>query len=577
MPVSFPPLEALKEFTGATTRHIRRVEIFEQDGTTRWEKDTVSRLKGGSVSVDYSRDERRALDLLLSNDDGVLINAPGEFWYDKILKVFRGVQVNGSKRQPKILIASDLTGTAVQGPSLRAALLELGFGDIQINTLAADYLVDVDPFDIIIALGDDDKGQLLKRAYDTGKTVFVFHKSAELFYNALQGNTTWAAASTAITAGTPLQSRRVNDPRNIGWSSFLPIADTTNYKAPAVGVTGIYGPVYVPGGETHYAVTSGTNSVGGKFVAVHYPVNAYQYQEYDFRQFLLAQMNWLNPVQALTRWEVQVGEFMIDRISEPNFPHEVKITGRDYTKKCLLSKYVEATQYAAGATLESIIDSIAVGSGVTKRLMPVTGVTVARSFFFERGTSRWEAMKEIATAYNHEIFFDATGYLVLRAFRDPSATAPVVYIQTGKQGQIASYEKSTSDASLFNHVLVIGESSDSSIPPVWAEAKNIDPNSPTSIAEIGDRYIEITSALVTTTAQAQALADATLAVSQLEEFELSFESLIMPWLEAGDILGWIDPNPAPGDPTTFLMSNFDIPLDLAPMSGSGRRVTRVGA
>lgn len=577
MPVSVPPPEALREFMGATTRHVRRIEIFEQDGMTRWAKDIATRLKGGGVTVDYTRDERRALDLTLSNDDGVLINAPGEFWYDKIIKVFRGVQINGTARQPKILIASDLPGGSQQGPSLRAALLSLGFGDIQINPLAADYLVDIDPFDIIVSLGDDDKGQLMKRAYDAGKSVFLFRKSAEYFYNVLQGNTTWDSASLTPAPGDTVTARRINDPRTIGWPTFPVVADATAYKAPAATLLNIFGASFAPGGETHYSITGGTNSVGGKFVAVHLPITAYQHTDFAFRQFLLAQTQWLNPVIALARWEVQIGEFMIDRITEPHWPHEITVTGRDYTKKCMLSKFSEATQYSAGNTLESIIGSIAIAAGVTKRLLPATGVTVGRAFFFERGTTRWEAMKEIATAYNHEIYFDATGYLVLRPFRDPTTTAPVVYIETGSEGQVATYEKSTSDASLFNHVLVTGENSDSDTPLVWAEAKNEDPNSPTSIQEIGDRYTEISSAFIETEEQAQELADSFLAVSQLEEFELSFETLMMPWLEVGDIMGWVDPNPAPGDPSTFLLSSIDLPLDLSPMGGNGRRVTRVEA
>ena len=41
MPVTIPPVEALEKFLGPTTRHTRRVEIYEADGETRWEKDTV--------------------------------------------------------------------------------------------------------------------------------------------------------------------------------------------------------------------------------------------------------------------------------------------------------------------------------------------------------------------------------------------------------------------------------------------------------------------------------------------------------------------------------------------------------
>lgn len=576
MPVSVPPPEALAEFLGPTTRHTRRIEIYEQDGITRWEKDTSARLKSGGVSVDYTRDERRSLDMVLSNTDGMLMNAPGEFWYDKIIKVFRGVQINKPAPHPRILIISDKTTPGeAQGPSFRAALLAVDdhFGDIQINPLAADYDMDLRSYDIIVSLGDGNNGDLLEEAYNEGKSVFVVGDQAGWFYDSLLG--TWA--NTVILDGTSdVVPIHANDPRHIGWSAFPQISTVDgDYRAPATSITTIHPIAFVPGSTTNYAITSDENDVGGKYVAVHIPITAYQYGDPDFVQFLHAQMHWLNPVKPLAHWECQVGEFMVDRISEPHFPFEMSLTGRDYTKRCMLSKFSQATQFAAGNALESIIGAIAIGAGITKRSMPATGITVGRSFFFERGTTRWEAMKQICTAYNYEIFFDATGFLVIRPFFDPTTAVPVLYIKTGAEGQLASYEKSTSDSNLFNHILVVGESSDSAVVPVWAEAKNTDPTSPTSIAEIGDRYMEITSALVETTAQAQALADSMLAISSLEEFELNFESLMCPWLEVGEIVGWEDPRPAPGDPSTFLLSNLGITLDLAPMSGQARRVTVV--
>ena len=177
-----PPANVIAAFMAETTVHTRSVEIYESDGITRWAKDTELRLKSGNISIDYSRTERRAIDLVLSNDDGVLVTEAGEFWYDKIIKAFRGV------------------------------VLEDG-----------------------------------------------------------------------------------------------------------------------------------------------------------------------------STWKTQVGEFMIDRIVEGNFPHDVKITGRDYTKKCLKSKFERATQFATGLALESIIGSIASNAGISRRNLPATGVVVNKTFFFERG------------------------------------------------------------------------------------------------------------------------------------------------------------------------------------------------
>lgn len=573
MPVSVPPPEALAEFLNSSTRHTRRIEIYEQDGVTRWERDTEVRLKGGTVTIGYDRDERRALDLTLSNEDGVLVTAPGEFWYDKVIKVFRGVLINAPTRQPRIVIVSDNTGFSAQSQALRTGLQSVGLDDITINSTASDYLSELRPFDIIVALGDADKGALLKQAYDDGKPVFVIRKGAEYFFNQILGTTTWTGTTGAQPPdGSTISPRNVNDPRTLGWKTFAISTEVGTWKAPASSLSNIFGVAFAPSSATTYAITSGTNGAGGKFVAIHYPVSPYQYSDAEFLRFLYTQFLWLNPVTPLEMWECQVGEFMIDRISQPRFPYEVKITGRDYTKKALLAKFTQATQYDAGLSLESVIGALAVKANINKRLLPITDIVIGRAFFFERGKTIWEAMKEICTAYNYEIFFDATGYLVIRPFRDPTTTTPTIWVRTGSDGVIASYTKSTSDASLFNHVLVSGESSDSDAILVWSERKNTDPNSPTNVDEIGDRYWEFVSEFIETQAQADELADSYLAIHQLEEFQLDFETLMFPWLEVGEILGWVDPDPAPDDPDTFLLSDISIPLELAPMAMTGRRV-----
>lgn len=575
MPQRTPPPVALKEFLGATTRHTRRIEIYEQDGITRWEKDTAIRLKGGSVSVDYERDERRTLDLTLANDDGALINAPGEFWYDKIIKVYRGVRVNQRKRPPKILVLSDKTGQDTLAESFRQIMVGSGYGDVTVNLLASNYLSDIEPYEIIVGLGTttDTQRDLLVQAYRNGKSVFVQDADSARFITAAYPTATAETITGTTVSPLPFSTHPVSK----GWPSFTLLdAGTAVYS--------------VPNSEWTSVSTGNTDTVtqrprvgvfedsatGGRAVALSATIVYQQYDVVGFPELMLSAFAWLNTISPISIWETQIGEFMIDRIKEPHFPHEVQITGRDYTKKCMNSKYAHATQFEAGYSLESLIGTIAGAAGISKRLLPSTGVTVAKNFFFERGDSRWEAMKEIATSYGHELFFDAQGYLVMREFRDPATTAPVVLIHTGSEGQIASYEKSTTDSRIANHVIVTGESSDSTIPNVYGEATNTDPTSPTNIDELGDRLYEYSSAFITTNTQAQDLADKWLAIRSLEEFELSFETLMLPWLEVGDILGWIDPRPAPDDPNTFLLSSLTLPLSLGPMSGLGRRVTIAG-
>lgn len=1006
MPTTTPPEVALREFLNSSTRHIRRCEIYEADGITRWSKDTEVRLKEGTVSVDANRDERRTVELLLNNSDGVLVNAPQEFWYDKIIKVFRGVQINQPPRDPRILIISDKTGEGTLASSFRDALVTSGFGDVLVNTTAYEWS-DVLNFDIIVALGGAVESQVdvLAFAYRNGKSVYVqdvdskkfiteLVPTASSFFQSSQriapvagsphpASKAWQAWNTMLPftrknfarnprfAGAPVGDNvpsaasyikgtgedgvtmtsdapsqvllRTNYLVNpsfevdaAGWSGFqcsisrsgttrpervgsfsgavsvtdsptgssyvatasaagapvvegqwaavsllasrstgatharlsMQFVDSANVaistvhgpitalrgsnfdrfvtagQAPAnaarvrllfyvcgnasggaapngntlidagmmvvgpseadvrdgasVYFDGSIGPVDIPGdvryvhgwtstAHNSYSTRSLTITPGGKgpngvssfarrvvtkakesgssgwqgvnasyrgllsgvkdesatvsvwlryvgptpirvrlrailyatggtvgpgqtdttfvdlpsgawirlamtqkaladfetmgwwtyliggtppaqdqtlpagsvldisavlmektpdlldyfdpfipddwytavwdgavnaststlvmkageafdpneipnstslsnvdgaeqysrILALQEPIRGgraivasipFDFNQYDVPQvvnMLASFFAWLNTVRPLLSWECQVGEFMIDRISEKHFPHDVSLTGRDYTKKCMSSKFLYATQFASGMALESIVASIAGAAGITKRSLPVTGVVVGREFFFDRGVSRWEAMKEIAGAYDYEIFFDATGFLILRPYSDPVSTSPVLMLKTGREGQLASFEKSTSDSRIYNVVLVTGESSDTATPPVYAVARNDDPNSPTSTVNIGERVYEYSSSFIETTEQAQQVANSFLAVHALEEFELNFSSLMLPWLEAGDIIGFQDPSPAPGDPNTFLLSNFNIPLGLGPMDGGARRVTNV--
>lgn len=82
----------------------RRVEIYESDGLTVWNSDAEDRLQDGSVNVSYGDNERRTLDITLRNDDNFLRSQPNGFWYDKVLKLYRGVKWNPTMIVPTAII-----------------------------------------------------------------------------------------------------------------------------------------------------------------------------------------------------------------------------------------------------------------------------------------------------------------------------------------------------------------------------------------------------------------------------------------------------------------------------------------
>lgn len=646
----YPPDEAIEKFLSASTRHTRRVEIYEQDGTTRWVKDTIARLKSGGVNVDYSRDERRTLDLTLDNSDGLILNAAGEFWYDKVIKVFRGVAVEKPAGIPRVGVISDKTAPNDMAAAFRTVLVNANFGDVQVNVLA-DTTAKVADYDILVALSNTSGGQIavLTAAYRAGKSVLVFDTDAVAFaaatYNGevgfsyapgtvtpaanlshpvaqgwvpftlpALGNTTVydlagvtgevltniaPVTSVAVAVTTDLTTDLVtltahgfvaDEPISFpSLTTAAPLVINTTYYVSATSLTAnSFKVALTPGGTPIDLTQTGSGTVtrtlsriaatedpgsGGRAVVVSGLINTAFFSNAGFMSFIASAISWLNQEKAVDEWETQIGEFMIDRISEPNFPHEIRVTGRDYTKKCMLSKFEEAKNFETGYSLETLISSLASQAGVKKKQLPITGITIGKTFNYERGTSRWDAMKEIASAYNYNLYFSSTGYLVMEKFVDPSSEAPSIYINTGETGQISSYEKATTDARIYNYIVVTGESSDPTVPNVFAIAQNIDPNSPTSIDEIGQRVYTYTSSFMTTTQQCQNVADALLSVHSLEEFELNFETLMLPWLDVGQLIGFVDPSPAPGDPTSFLLTGLNFPLSLGPMSGDARRLT----
>lgn len=280
------------------------------------------------------------------------------------------------------------------------------------------------------------------------------------------------------------------------------------------------------------------------------------------------------------RYETQIGEFMIDTIAETRFPRVVRVTGRDYSKKCMKSKIKSSVQFSQYTTIETIIAALAANAGITKIALPFTGQSYARDVVFEQGTPRWKVMTELADSIGYELYFTGNGYLTMRPYGDP-VMSPVSFVfQTGpNDGTLVRYERSANDSRIFNHIIVTGAAITNLsgiTETVFAESRNDDPASPTRIARIGDRVDPIKSDYITNQYQAQQLADARLRIGSLEEYEVNFDSVIIPWLDAGDIVDVIDDTAVPYVPQRFLLSSFNFPLSLTSMACVARRVTIIG-
>lgn len=569
-----PPPEVVSAIEAGSTGISRRIEFYEADGTTPWYPANLetSRLIDGTVNVDYNRDERRSLDLVLDNVDNALRSDPnGGLWYDKVIKTYRGVRYPSDPAAPKTLIIASSTAN---GYAIRASLAMMGYTDTDVSTniTSIDQLA---PYKIIVHYSGSTAGgagaamgTILQQAYANGKAIFTIGSQNNTnvlpFVSAITNDTTIARGLTPTTYDSPLKG---------GWSDSGTIETTAGDKITAVDITAQVVATWLDAGNPFFTAVVAQNSSGGRWFNVQLANNFMT----NTQGFTLGKngMTWLRNYQAFNEWEVQLGEFLIDRLDEDRYPHQIKVTGRDYTKRCMNSKMEKSVGFVAGTPVTQLIKSVAANAGILKFQLPDLPDKLSARLDFDRTTERWKVMKDAAASINYELFFTPQGYLTMRPFVDPAFGALSWTFQTGTQGNLVSWSRSTNDSRLYNHIIITGEPADETTLPFFGEAKNEEPSSPTRIARIGDRAYFYTSSFFTSDAQCQALANSWLKIRALESYEMSWSSFNYPWMEVGEVVDFLDPRRIESDPTRFLMDTLNIPMGLGPMTATAKRVTYV--
>lgn len=574
-----PPNRLIEEaFLAPTVELIRRIEIYEQDGKTPWEPEAWKHiLVGGSVNIDYSNDSRRSLDVELFNYKDKLTPGPEKFWYDKVIKAYVGIVTHKEDEavSPKILIVEENSATN-QALILKNLLHAAGCQFVDYDPLT-ENISEIQDYDIIVSISGTHslKLELLTLAYQTGKSVLSFGLDS-----------TSAQLPMIIGSTGPVQSDHdirhfendeLDDPISTGWDEWN-IIDPRPYR-PIVSTPG-----KVVAVENANTFGYGSIMIQGQETGVWIHTQMADFDKFEtnddrdgFISYLASVVDRADTYDVEATWETQVGEFIPENISDSGdvITESINVTALDYSKRCKQSKFSKATMFTEDQRIVDVIRILAANAGIFKHKLPETLPTVlGKDTTWERDAERWAVMSDIATANNYDLWFDAEGFLRLTPQSDPLLTPSTLSLNTGPRGNLVSRGRKTSDASLFNHITVVGESSDKNLPLVFGEAVNDDPASPSSIQNIGDRVKNINNNLITSTQQAQEIADVMLSIAALEEFELDFTSLLLPWIEAGEVLEMKESD-AGWAPARYLITSLSIPLDLSPMSGNGKRVTKL--
>lgn len=156
---------------------------------------------------------------------------------------------------------------------------------------------------------------------------------------------------------------------------------------------------------------------------------------------------------------------------------------------------------------------------------------------WDAGADRWDAVVQIATAMQAEIYVDAQNRFVITDLPNLTTGTVAWDIAEGEGGTLISSARSMPRTAVYNAVVATGENTASAIAPVSATAKDTDPSSPTRWGgPFGKVTKFISSALWTTVGACQAAAEYALFDAIAPSVQESIDSLPNPALEGNDIV-----------------------------------------
>ncbi|MFD8595377.1 DUF5047 domain-containing protein [Kitasatospora sp. NPDC059646] len=179
---------------------------------------------------------------------------------------------------------------------------------------------------------------------------------------------------------------------------------------------------------------------------------------------------------------------------------------------------------------------------------------------WDAGADRWDAVLQLGTAMQADVYCDVLGRYVIADVPDISTAVPVWDVADGASGNLVSAARKVSRSGVYNAVQVTSENSSAGT-VFSATATDTNPTSPTRwggpFGKVTRRY---SSGLLTSNAACLAAATAMLRDAIAPNVETSLATLPNPALEAGDC---IRATYAGGRKDLFIVQAFTVPLDVS--------------
>jgi hypothetical protein len=259
------------------------------------------------------------------------------------------------------------------------------------------------------------------------------------------------------------------------------------------------------------------------------------------------------------RERVQVGEYQVYSFKRTN-RGTVSTTLKGLENYLIEGSFIRPVTPPYGnsiiATISDLIhdvlpDAEVVANCSTDRLVSSTGA-------WER--DRWgDAITALAKGIDAEVYCGYDGRFYITDAPNLSTLTGKYRIQGGPGGVMVTEDRSDTRDGVYNGVSVSANSSDQTVPPVWAFSYDNNPDSPTYFyGPFGQRIRYYSSQFFTTVSQCQAYADRLLIESLAPNQSLSVGTAPIPFLEAGDPVTVVSEQGYPM--ADFLINKTTLPL-----------------
>jgi len=222
---------------------------------------------------------------------------------------------------------------------------------------------------------------------------------------------------------------------------------------------------------------------------------------------------WMGPVNM----PVLMGTFWIDEVDADDAGTTLDIELKGYDRSGKISREALTATYtiASGANIGQAIQNLLtfVDPGITYKFSPCAYTTP--QVILDVNQDPWAASVQLAQAGGMDLFFDRQDVCVMRPLPDPS-TLPISWTYSDVTGAVDGnmIEELTkvvvASNTIYNDVIVTGETTGTS-DVYTGRAQDLNPSSPTYVnGPFGDIPVFYKSTILTSNAQAQAIADSKL-------------------------------------------------------------------